>query len=82
MALTKVLAGVGLVLVALAAAPVAQAENSEDGMTVTRPHKTIDPAAKAARQAKRKHRHEMRRQKRLQQQKGLTPTMPSGPAPN
>jgi hypothetical protein len=82
MAITKILAGASLVLLTLAAAPVAQAENSGDGTTVARPHKVVDPATKAARQAKRKHRHEMRRQKRLQQQHGSAPTTPSGPAPN
>jgi hypothetical protein len=80
MAITKVLAGASLLLLVLAAAPVAQAQNAGDGTTVTRPHKVIDPAKKAARQAKRKHRREMQRQ--MQQQQGSTPTMPSGPASN
>ena len=82
MAITKVLAGASLLLLALAAAPVAQAENAGDGTTVTRPHKVIDPARKAARQAKRKHRHEMQRQMRLRQHQGSAPTMPSSPASN
>jgi hypothetical protein len=76
MAFTKVLAGTSLMLLALAAAPVAQAQNTGDGTTVTRPHKVVDPARKAARQAKRKHRREM------QQQQGSTPTVPSAPASN
>jgi Ni/Co efflux regulator RcnB len=81
MAITKILAGASLVLLALAAAPVAQAQNAGDGTTnVTRPHKVVDPAKKAARQAKRKHRREMQRQ--MQQQQGSTPTMTSGPASN
>jgi hypothetical protein len=83
MAITKALAGASLVLLAFAAVPAAKAENAGDGTTtVTRPHKVIDPAKKAARQAKRKHRREMQRQMRLQQQQGPGPSMPSGPASN
>ncbi len=37
MAITKVLAGASLVLLALAAAPVAQAENAGDGTIPTMP---------------------------------------------
>jgi hypothetical protein len=82
MAIIKVLAGASLLLLALAAAPVVRAENAGDGTTVTRPHKVVDPAKKAARHAKRKHRRELQRQMRLQQRQGSVPTMPSGPAPN
>lgn len=81
MAITKVLACASLVLLALAATPVAQAENAGDGTTVTRPHKVVDPAKKAARLAKRKQRRDMQRQMRLQQQ-GSAPAVPSAPASN
>jgi hypothetical protein len=81
MTIVKVIAGASLLVFALAATPVAQAENAGDGTTVTRPHKAVDPATKAARHARRKHRREMRRQKRLHQQ-GPMPGTPSGPAPN
>jgi len=80
MAITKILAGASLMLLALAAAPAAQAENAGDGTTVTSPHKVVDPARKAARQAKRKHRREMQRQ--MRQQQGSAPTTPAGPASN
>jgi|KBSSwiStaDraftv2_1062776.scaffolds.fasta_scaffold3023112_2 hypothetical protein len=76
MAITKVLAVASLVLFALAAAPVAQAQNTGDGTTVTRPHKGVDPAQKAERQVRRKQQREMQRQ-----QQGPAPTMPSrGPS--
>ena len=78
MTITRILAGASLALFVLAAAPVAQAENAGDGTTVTRPHKTVDPAKKAARQAKRKQRREMQRQMRLQQQQ----QQGAVPAPN
>lgn len=74
MAIAKVLAGASLVFLALAVAPVAQAENA--GTTVTHPHRTVDPARKAARQARRKHWREMREQRRLQRQQGSAPTPP------
>ncbi len=80
MAFMKVVAGASLFLFALVAAPIAQAQNDGDGTTVTRPHKVIDPAKRAARRAKRKHRREMQRQ--MQQQQGSAPSMPSGPASN
>jgi hypothetical protein len=68
MAITKVLAGASLILLALVAAPVANAQNDGDGSTVARPHKAVDPATRAARQAQRKQRREMRRQLKQQQQ--------------
>jgi len=71
MAITKVLAGALLVLLALAAAPVAQAQNTGDGTTGTRPHKVVDPAKKAERQTKRKQQRDMQRQ-----QQGSTPSRP------
>jgi hypothetical protein len=89
MAITKILAGVSLVLLALAAAPVAQAENAADGTTVAPPQKTVtptqkavDPAKKAARQAKKKQQREMQPQMRTQQPQGSAPTTPSGPTSN
>jgi Ni/Co efflux regulator RcnB len=80
MAITKVLAGASLLLLALVAAPVANAQNDGDGTTVTHPHRVVDPAKKAARQAKRKHRREIQRQ--MQQQQGAAPIMRSGPMSN
>jgi hypothetical protein len=80
MAITKVLAGASLLLLALVAAPVANAQNDGDGVTVSKPQRVIDPAKKAARHAKRQQRREMRKQARLQQQ-GLAPTAPSISAP-
>ena len=53
MAITKVLAVASLVLFALAAAPVAQAQNAGDGTTVTSPQKTVTPSQKVADPAKR-----------------------------
>ena len=89
MAIIKFLAGASLVLLALAAAPVAQAQNAGDGTTVTPPQKTVtspqkvvDPAKKAARQAKRKQQREMRQKSGTEQQQGSAPTTPSGPASN
>ena len=64
MAIAKVLAGASLVLLAVAAAPVAQAGNDGNGTRVTRPHKVADPAQKADQQAKRKQQREMQRQQR------------------
>jgi hypothetical protein len=81
MTIMKVIASASLLVLALAATPVARAENAGDGTAVTRPHKAVDPAMKAARHARHKHRREMRRQKRLHQQ-GPMPGTPSGPAPN
>jgi len=72
MAIAKVLAGASLVLLAVAAAPVAQGQNDGNGTTVTRPHKVVDPAKKADQQATRKQQREMQRQ-----QQGSAPTKPS-----
>ena len=77
MAIAKVLGGASLVLLAVAAAPVAQAQNDGNGTTVTRAHRVGDPAKDADHQAKRKQQREMQRQ-----QQGSAPTRPSRPPSN
>jgi hypothetical protein len=63
MPITKVLTRASLVLLALALAPVAQAQNDGKGMT-SRPSKAVDPAKKADRQEKRKEQRDIQRQQR------------------
>ena len=80
MAITKVLAGASLVLLALAAAPVAQAQNAGDGTTtVTRPHKVVDPATESApaRPSGQSAPEREQAARSMQQQQGSTPTTPS-----
>jgi len=73
MSIPKVLARALLVLLALAIAPVAQAENNGKGMT-SRPSKAADPAKKADRQEKRKEQRDIQRQ-----QRGSGPKMQTRP---
>lgn len=73
MSMAKVLARALLVLLALAIAPMAQAQNDGRGPT-SRPSKAADPARKADRQEKRKEQRDIQRQ-----QRGSGPPMQSRP---
>jgi hypothetical protein len=96
MAIKQLFAGASLFLLAFAAAPMAQAANDGDSSgapgasspapstsppAATRPHRTVDPAQRAARRAARKQRHEAHRQERLRA-RGTDPSATTGPAPN